>query len=255
MNKPIKVVLLDDEMPCTETLAMQISDLEIDVDILAKFNDPLKALDFIRSNQFDILFLDVEMPEMNGFTLLSMLPEIDFDVVFTTAYNQYAIKAFKYSALNYLLKPIDDDELCSCFKMWTNKQTKVLDPDQLKNLLALLDERDQQYDRIALPISDGYEFIDIRQIIRCQADNYYTHIHLLTGKEVMVCRSLKEVEHLLKSSGFLRIHQSHLINPVHILKYSRQDGGSITMADETRVSVSKSYRPQLLGHFDKIQKL
>lgn len=255
MTGPIQVVLLDDEHPCTETLAMQIADLKLNIEIVAKFNDPIQALDFIKHNRFDILFLDVEMPEMNGFKLLGQLDHFNFDVVFTTAYNQYAIKAFKYSALHYLLKPIDDDELRSCFSMWYEKKQKFLGAEQFRHFLNMMDRPKTNFSRIAIPVSDGYEFIDIDQIIRCQSDNYYTYFYMIGSKELLVCRTLKEVEALLKPSGFIRVHQSHLINPAHIKKYSRHDGGRITMSDYTSVSISKSYRLELTNHLDKLSKL
>lgn len=254
MNE-IKVVLIDDEIPCIETLVMQIEDLNLNVKIVAKFNDPDLAMSFLSTNSFDILLLDIEMPGISGFELLNQLPAFTFDVIFTTAYNQYAIKAFKYSALNYLLKPIDDDELRDCFHSWLQKKEKNLNSKQFNHLMELLEVRSSKPDKIALPNSDGYEFIDTSEIVRCQADNYYTHFLMSDGKDLMVCRTLKEVELLLRPFGFIRIHQSHLVNPSHIKKFSRQDGGTIITSDSTVLSVSKGYKPELMKIFDQVSKL
>lgn len=251
----IKVILVDDEFPCTETLAMQIIALGLDITILKKFNDPVEALTYISNNEFDILFLDIEMPEMSGFSLLSQISKFNFDVVFTTAYNQYAIEAFKYSALNYLLKPIDDDDLRDCFNMWLQKKDKTLNSEQFSYLISLIDKHNNLPKKIAIPISDGYEFVDTDMIIRCQADNYYTHFIMKETKDLLVCRTLKEVETLLKPFGFIRIHQSHLINLDHIKKFSRNDGGTITSSDEARLSVSKGYKNEVTNLLEKLNKL
>ncbi len=254
MNE-IKVVILDDELPCTETLAMQINALGLNIVILKKFNDPVEALAYISTHNFDLLFIDIEMPEMSGFSLLSQVNQFNFDVVFTTAYNQYAVEAFKYSALNYLLKPIDDEDLQQCFTMWMQKKDKMLNSQQFSFLINMIEQRSNLPKKIAIPISDGYEFIDTAMIIRCQADNYYTHFMLTNEKDLLVCRTLKEVEALLKPFGFIRIHQSHLINPSHIKKFSRQDGGTIITSDEVRLSVSKGYKSEVTYLLEKLNKL
>lgn len=254
MNE-IRVVLLDDELHCTETLALQINSLELNVLILNKFNDPVEALAYIVNHEFDILFLDIEMPEISGFGLLSQISHFNFDVVFTTAYNQYAIEAFKFSALNYLLKPIDDEELNNCFAMWKQKKNKMLNKEQFSYLINLIDQHQSIPKKIAIPISDGYEFINTDLIIRCQADNYYTHFKMADEKEILVCRTLKEVESLLKPFGFIRIHQSHLVNPSHIKKFSRQDGGTIITSDDVRLSVSKSHKNDVTSLLEKLNKL
>lgn len=254
MNE-IRVVIIDDELPCTETLAMQINSLELNVTILKKFNDPIEAKAYITNHDFDILFLDIEMPEISGFGLLSQINNFNFDVVFTTAYNQYAIESFKYSALNYLLKPIDDDDLHDCFTMWMQKKNKLLNKEQFSYLLSLINHENNLPKKIAIPISDGYEFINIEMIIRCQADNYYTHFLMTDGKDILVCRTLKEVEALLRPFGFIRIHQSHLINAGHIKKFSRQDGGFIITSDDSRLSVSKGYKNEVISLLEKLNKL
>ena len=251
----IKVVLLDDEIPCTETLAMQINGLDLNINIIQKFNDPVEALAYITNHDFDILFLDIEMPEISGFGLLNQINNFNFDVVFTTAYNQYAIEAFKFSALNYLLKPIDDDELHDCFTMWQRKNNKMLNKEQFSYLISLIDQHNSTPKKIAIPVSDGYEFINTEMIIRCQADNYYTHFLMTNEKDILVCRTLKEVEALLKPFGFIRIHQSHLINPTHIKKFSRQDGGTILTSDDVRLSVSKSHKNEVISLLEKLNKL
>ena len=251
----IKVILVDDEIHCTETLLMQLQALDTGITVDAVFNNPAEALSYVRRHPFDILFLDIEMPAMNGFELLNQVGDIDFDVVFTTAYNQYAIRAFQYSALNYLLKPVDDEELHTCIQNWVRKKEKQLNRAQFSFFTEMLQQKQHSTQKIALPVTDGFEFIEIREIVRCQADNYYCHFIMKDGKDQLVCRTLKEVEQLLKPLGFIRVHQSHLINPEHIRKFSRNDGGVITTADGAQIGISKSYKAMAANLLDHVHKL
>jgi two-component system LytT family response regulator len=250
----IKVVLLDDEVHCTESLDIILKTLNIEVEVLAKFNDPELALKFIKQNQFDILFLDIEMPRMNGFELLSSLSQINFDVVFTTAYNQYAIKAFKFSAINYLLKPIDETELIDCLEAWKAKTSKQMPNGQLEFLLQAIQNNNQQSSKLALPTNYGLEFINIKEIVRCQSDSNYTNVYLVNGEKHLICRTLKEVENILQHHNFLRIHQSHLINPNHMKKFIRNDGGYLLMEDGEKISVSKNNKEKIIEIFSQIQR-
>jgi two-component system LytT family response regulator len=250
----IKVVLLDDEVHCTESLDIILKTLNIEVEVLAKFNDPELALKFLKQNQFDILFLDIEMPRMNGFELLSTLNQIKFDVVFTTAYNQYAIKAFKFSAINYLLKPIDETELIDCLEAWKAKTSKQMPNGQLEFLLQAIQNNNQQSSKLALPTNYGLEFINIKEIVRCQSDSNYTNVYLVNGEKHLICRTLKEVENILQYHNFLRIHQSHLINPNHMKKFIRNDGGYLLMEDGEKISVSKNNKEKIIEIFSQIQR-
>lgn len=251
----INVILVDDEIHCTETLLMQLQALDSGITVDAVFNHPEEALAYIRKHPFDILFLDIEMPAMNGFELLNQVSNTDFDVVFTTAYDQYAIRAFQYSALNYLLKPVDDNELSTCIQNWIRKKEKQLNRAQFSFFQELLQQKQHSMPKIALPVTDGFEFIEIRDIIRCQADNYYCHFIMKDGKDQLVCRTLKEVEQLLKPLGFIRVHQSHLINPEYIRKFSRADGGVITTADGAQIGISKNYKAMAGNLLDQVYKL
>jgi len=250
----IKVVLLDDELHCTELLDIILKNLDIKVEVIAKFNNPEYAIEFIKLNKFDILFLDIEMPSMNGFEVLSTLPQINFDVIFTTAYNQYAVKAFKFSAINYLLKPIDETELANCLQQWETKTQKKLPRNQLAFLLEIIQNTHNNSNKLALPTAYGLEFIEVKEIIRCQADSNYTNVYLSNGDSYLICRTLKEVENILQHHHFLRIHQSHLINPKHMKKYLRNDGGYIVMDDGEKISVSKNNKDKIIEIFSQIER-
>lgn len=250
----IKVVLIDDELHCTESLEIILNSLKKPMKIIGKFNNAIDALAFIKTADFDILFLDIEMPNLNGFELLNQLNDFKFDVVFTTAYDQYAIKAFKFSALNYLLKPIDDQELLASINKWESKSQKNLPADQFNFFLDILENSQKRRSKIALPTTYGLEFIEIGEIIRCQSESNYTHFFLKNEETFLICRTLKEVESLLSANGFIRIHQSHLINPLYLKKFLRNDGGYVVMEDGEKISVSKNNKDKIIDIFNQIER-
>ncbi len=242
----MKVVLLDDELHCTEILSLILKQNCPEIEIVGVFNHPAEALLFLRSNTVDILFLDIEMPFMNGFKFLNQLQPVGLHVVFTTAYDAYAIKAFKYSAFDYLLKPIDETELVQTVRKLTNIKTNSQKNLQLENLLDIIRDKPQAPERIAFPTLEGLEFVAVKQILRCESSSNYTTIHFLDSAAMVVCRTLKEIEELLPSAFFLRVHNSHVINKLHVKKYIKGSGGIIKMSDESEVSVSRLRRDYVL---------
>ncbi len=251
----MNVILIDDEKLATELLAMKLQKLRMGINVVAQFNQPEAALETLRTTPFDLLFLDIEMPRLNGFDLLSQLDPIPFDVVFTTAYDQYAIRAFQYSALSYLLKPVQEDELRAVLGRWQQRTVRHLQQAQL----SLLREQYQTptataRSRIALPTNDGHEIVEIADIIRCMADASYTHIHLTNNRSLLICRTLKEVEQSLTASGFIRTHHSHLINPAYLTRIVRQEGGYLLMADGAQVPVTKLKRDWLLTQIGSVER-
>ena len=248
----IKTVLVDDELHCTASLAISLQELAQNISVINSFNKPAEAYLYLKQNpDFDLLFLDIEMPGINGFDLLKKLTNIPFDVVFVTAYNQYAINAFKYSAFDYLLKPIDEKDLQLCINRWQQKQQSGVEKKQLDFLESLL-TRDRQPDKLALPTHDGLEFVKIDEIIRCQSDSNYTYFHFTNSSELLICRTLKDVENALTPHGFIRIHQSHLVNPKYIKKLVKNDGGYLVMTDESHLRISKSKKQLIINIFNSI---
>lgn len=247
----IRAILIDDEKPATELLEMKLKRLNMGVQVVAKFNQPEAAVEFIRVSQFDVLFLDIEMPRLNGFDLLAQFDDYHFDVIFTTAYDQYAIRAFRVSALSYLLKPIEEVDLREALSRWQQKQIKQLQVPQFQALKTQL----QPQSRMALPTHEGHEIIEISQIVRCMADASYTHFYLQNGQKLLICRTLKEVEQALAPSGFERVHQSHLINPQYLKKIVKQEGGYLLMADGAQVPVTKQKRDWLVEQFRGLNKI
>src|SRR5690625_480960 len=244
----IKIVILDDEKHCTDILQSLILKMKRNYEITGVFNDPLKAMDFIEENEIDLLFLDIQMPKLNGFKLLDKIAPVDFDVIFTTAYDQYAIRAFEYSAFHYLLKPITEKSLVQVLLSWEQRRKKV-HTEQWSLLRKDVNQEVAEPTKIALPTGTGFEIIKVEEIVRCQSENNYTSFVFEDGNRTLVCRTLKDVEKILPDS-FFRIHQSHLINTKFIKSINRQAGGNILMIDGAKIPISrqkKNYIDDLLG--------
>lgn len=245
----IKTIIVDDEQHCIDTLHWQLEKYVDNLEILATFNSPKAALAFLNSNSVDLVFLDIEMPEMNGFELLNNVENVGFEVIFATAYDEFAIKAFNASAIDYLLKPINKDLLISSIEKVREKKKPSILPEQMDILYGALSSKSPRKERIAVPTQEGLHFVKIAEIMYCTSDSNYTNIHRIDGKTILVSRTLKEIEAMLVDLHFLRIHHSHLINLHKIERYIRGDGGYVVMDDKKSLSVSRSRKETLLGVF------
>jgi two-component system LytT family response regulator len=244
----IKAILIDDETHCRESLSIQLEKYCSEIQLLAQCNSGAEGLDAIAQHQPDVVFLDVEMPTMNGFEMLQQFSRIPFEVIFTTGYDAYAIKAIRFSAIDYLLKPIDKDELIKAVAKVSRKTDHNLN-QQLDILLEKLDNKHALLQKIALPTLDGFELVSLENIVHCEADSNYTHVVLKHAKKVLVSRTLKEIEELLDGHAFLRVHHSHLVNLNEIVRYIRGEGGYVVMSDNTSITVSRSRKDALLKVF------
>jgi two-component system LytT family response regulator len=223
----IKAILVDDEVHCLDTLSILLKEYCPEVQILERCRSAKFALDVIAKLKPSLVFLDIEMPAMNGFEMLEQFEEIPFAIIFTTSYDQYAIKAIRFSALDYLLKPIDPKELMTAVHK-VEIQKKLPAAEQFQMLLNQVHRKDAGFKKIAVPTSEGFELIPAEQILRCEADDNYTHIFLKNENKIVACRTLKEVEEQLHDfSYFVRIHHSYLININEVSKYVRGEGGYV----------------------------
>ena len=245
----IKSILVDDENHCLDTLSILLEENCPDVQVMDRFTSATAALKALNDLSPDLLFLDVEMPAMNGFELLEHLGEIPFCVIFVTSYDQYAIKAIKFSALDYLLKPIMAKELGAAVqKMRAQKRLPSI--EQLELLLHHVHNHGNDFTKMAVPTIEGFELLDSRDILRCEADDNYTHIYLKNKSKIIACRLLKEVEAQLQDfSSFIRVHHSHLVNLNEVTKYVRGEGGYVVMSDGSVVNVARSRKELLLKKF------
>lgn len=241
----IKALIVDDEKNCSEALQILLQENCPGVTVIGVAHSGMEALAMIEAHQPQLVFLDIEMPHMTGFQVLERLPRINFELIFTTSYDQYAIKAFKFSALDYLLKPIDREELERAVAKVTEKLAAVL-PQQLAILLQKINQPSLSAQRIALPTLQGLEMVPVSAIIRCAANSNYTEFYLTGKRKILVSRTLKEAEEMLEEYGFLRVHHSHLVNLNEAVRYAKGEGGYLVMSDGTTVDVSRSRKELLL---------
>lgn len=242
----IRAVIIDDEIHSLKTINWKLEKFCPGVEVLGSFNDPEKGLEFLSQNETDLLFLDVEMPKLNGFEVLSELGDINFEVIFITAYNEFALRAIKFNALDYLLKPVEKDELIKAVDKVNSKHPNWVSQDQLNNLLDNFEKGSLTDSRIALSTQESIEYVLPTDIIYCKSESNYTQIHLEDGRMKMISRTLKEFEDLLKDHKFSRPHHSYLVNILFITKYMRSDGGYLVMKDGTNVPLSRNRKDEFL---------
>lgn len=241
----ITAIIVDDEPYCCESLATLLEKYCKNIKVIDVCYSAETALKSIPENAPNVLFLDVEMPGMNGFELLEKLDEINFQLIFTTSYDQYAIKAIRFSALDYLLKPIDREELQKAIEKVLQKIKSTL-PQQLEILLNKLHKTSSPNQKIALPTMEGLQLIAVDSIIYCASDSNYTNIYLKKKEKIIVSRTLKDIEQMLDEYSFIRVHHSYLINLPEVEKYIKGEGGYLIMSDGSTVDVSRSRKEILM---------
>ena len=241
----IKTLLIDDENNAIKILQSYIYKYTTNLSIVGIATSKKEAIDLITSTkEFDLILLDVNLGDGTAFEMLEQIPVRDFQVIFTTAYDQYAIKAFKYSALDYLLKPIDPNEFMYAIERLSTTHSRLI-----KKQLALassIEGRKQSIDKIVVNSSNEIHFITINDIVRLESEKNYTDIYITNGKRITSSKTLKHYEELLPDHVFFRIHQKHLINTSFIKKYLKEDGGYILLADESKLAVSRRKKEGLI---------
>jgi len=247
----IRCVLIDDESNSLEMMEWLLKTYCPQVKIEAMCNAASKGIEAINKYKPDLVFLDIEMPHMNGFDMLEQFDKLFFDVVFCTAYDQFAIRAFKYSALNYLLKPVDPEDLKETIRRIEEKKTTP-SKEQIELLFQNIKQTVKPTaQRIALTTGDGMIFVPTSDILYCQAESNYTSVVLAGGKKIVVSKVLKEIDEALSGPDFFRVHNSYLININQISKFVRGDGGYVVMQDGATVSISRSRRQEFMELFEK----
>lgn len=251
-------IIVDDELNCVEVLEILINQNFEDIKIVEKFTSSKKALEFLQNNSVDLVFLDIQMPFLTGIDLLHKLNKYNFNVIFTTAFDQYAISAIKLSALDYLLKPIDEELLTNAINKFRKLKGEINIQNQLTTLL-------QQYNlpmnpnqgnsnigasnKIAIGFQDKILFYDPQEIVYCQSNDNYTTIVLQGGEKVIASKTMRYFEDILSPQGFIRPHQSYIINGKYIQQYNKKDGGFLIMSDGTSIPVSRNRKEEILLMF------
>lgn len=242
----IRSVIIDDEPHAAQVLQILLEKHCADVKVEAVCHAAKEAEKIVRAIDPQLVFLDIEMPHMNGFELLEKLAPVNFQVIFTTSYDQYAIKAIRFSAIDYLLKPVDAHELKAAVKRSINLLSTAPLPSQLDILLDKLRQPATLSNRIALPTMEGLQMVPVDNILYCTANSNYTLLILKDKQKLTVSRTLKEIEEMLEDHPFLRVHHSCLVNLNEIQKYIRGEGGTVLMSDAAELAVSRSRKDILI---------
>ncbi|MFI5172535.1 MAG: LytR/AlgR family response regulator transcription factor [Chitinophagales bacterium] len=244
----MKAVIIDDEINNSEVIITLLQRHCPHVEIVATANNGRSGYEMIELHKPDVVFLDIEMPGMDGFQMLEKFETVPFEVIFTTAYEQYAVRAIKFNALDYLLKPISPKELKESVAKAEERIKNKPSPDQMKVLLDHVHahKENKPINLLALPTSEGLEIIKTHELIRLEADSRYTNLFLTENRKLLITKNLGEFEEILQKNDFVRVHKSHLINLDHVKKYVRGEGGQLLMTDDKWVDVSRYKKDELL---------
>jgi two-component system LytT family response regulator len=246
MERKFRAILIDDEPFCTAGLEIDLKETCPNVDVIAMCNSAKEGMKQIKLLQPDVVFLDIEMPWMNGLELVEMLQPIDFEIIFITAYDEFAVKAFRLSAIDYLMKPVERSLLKEAVLRLEGKSSETnVQQQKVSQLFHNIKEPVSTNPKITVPNRDGIDLIPVHDIIYCKANSSYTEILLLDGTKKLVSRVLKDIGFQLDSFNFLRVHQSFLINMEHLKSYHRSDGGFVEMINGDHISVSRSRKQEL----------
>ena len=243
----IRTILIDDEEDSLTSLQYDINNYCPDVQIIACYSSPLAGLEAIKSQNPELVFLDIQMPEMNGFELLESLDTIDFQIIFVTAFDGFALRAFDFNAVDYLLKPVQREKLVRAVQKITKKNSGFLDTGDIKAILHNIGFQQQnRIKSIAIPTAQGYLMIHSDEISHLRAENNYTWVYCIDGKKHLVSRQIKKLEEHLPKPDFFRTHKSYVVNIRQTVRYVRGQGGYLVLKDGSEVPVSRNRKSGLM---------
>ncbi|MFM7300626.1 MAG: LytR/AlgR family response regulator transcription factor [Crocinitomicaceae bacterium] len=245
-----KILIIDDEKPTRELIKRMIESFGFDVEVFIDGENVKSGIDSIRRVQPDLVFLDIQMPDGNGFDVLKSVEQINFEVIFITAFQEYAIQAIKFSALDYILKPIDEVELRQSLSNVLNKLNEKSDENVFQALHHNIQPQNKR--KLVLKTQESNYLVDIDDIIRCESDKNYTFFYLKTGKKILVSRTLKDYDNLLSPFQFFRVQQSHLVNQNYVDRYDKQEGGSVIMKDGASIPLSPVKKDQFFKMLENL---
>jgi two-component system LytT family response regulator len=234
----IKALIIDDEVAARTSLEAMLKRYAPEITSLELIGNATDGYFKIKEQQPDLVFLDIQMPFLSGFDLLNKIENINFDIIFTTAYNQYAIQAIRFSALDYLLKPIDVEELKNAMQRFAQRRESASQTNQqYKNLVQNLSAKTTEEFKLAINGAQGMQFFSVNEIVRLEGDRNYTHFHLTNKRKLLSSKTLKEYEEILSDKGFIRCHKSHLVNRNFVKAVSQEN--FLLLTDESEVEVSR----------------
>lgn len=246
----IKAIIIDDIEQARITLKKDLQTYAKDVEIIGEANGVVEGAKLLKTTRPDLLFLDIQMQDGSGFDLLDILKDIPFKIIFITASDAHAIKAFRYAAIDYLMKPVDPDELVSALKKF--REQDVNESEKYKLLNESLKNSSKPHQRLALHTQDKIHIVNINDIIRCESNVNYTEFHFSNAKKLLVTKTLKDFDDLLSDQGFYRVHQSHLVNTKYIKEFVKSDGGYLMMTDGSSIPVSTRKRPEVMKMLEEL---
>jgi two-component system, LytTR family, response regulator len=248
----IRAIIIEDEPLSQETLTLLLQRHKADIEIIDTCSNPTDGIESIAKHEPDLIFLDIQMPKMNGFDMLKKISNINFEVIFTTAFDKYAIDAIRTCALDYLLKPVDDEDLTiaigKCKERMKEKNTK----QHFENLFNNLTNKNPLDKTLALSASDGISFVKMSDILRVEANGRYAKFYLLNKETILVSKTLGDFEDILSANQFFRIHDSAIINLNHVKKYTRGDGGTVLLSDNTELDVARRRKEEFIKLIPKL---
>lgn len=248
----IRAIIIEDEPLSQEMLTLLLQRHKADIEIMDTCSNPADGIDSIARHQPDLIFLDIQMPKMNGFDMLKKISNINFEVIFTTAFDQYAINAIRTSALDYLLKPVDDEDLTAAIEKCKERMMEKKTKHQFENLFNNLTNKNPLDKTIALSASDGISFVKMSDILRVEANGRYAKFYLLNKETILVSKTLGDFEEILSANQFYRIHDSSIINLNHVKKYIRGDGGTVLLSDNTELDVARRRKDEFVKLIPKL---
>ena len=245
MNSMIKVLIVEDEASSSESLKRILHEHAHDVQVVSETDSVVQAITLIHSLKPDVVFLDIHLTDGLGFDVISRCTYRDYRVIFLTAHDNYAVTAFRYNAIDYLLKPVDTLQVLEALEK--ARQNPIVSSHFDERFMALASgTQSSERKRIALPSFEGITMVNISDIVHCSSDGSYTSFFTLKGKKIVVSRAIKEYDELLSPFNFFRVHQSHLVNLAYVEQFLKEDGGTLIMADGSRIEVSRRRKDLLL---------
>ena len=248
----LKIVIIEDEKKARDSLRKMIEMYAGNVEQMAEAENVQSGTEAIRRHNPNLVFLDIHMPDGSGFDVLKQIDKVDFKIIFVTAYEEYAIKAFKFSALDYLLKPIDPDELIKALETAEHSIEKENAALKMEAFMTNINNMKNGVKKIVLKTAESIHLVQVDDIVRLESTGNYSRFHFTSKKPLLVSKTLKEFDEMLNPYGFMRVHQSHLINLDHILQYEKSDGGSVILSDNQPVPVSLRKKDVLLDFFQNM---
>jgi two-component system, LytTR family, response regulator len=243
----IRSIIVDDEKPAREVIKNYLAEFCPDVEVIATADSVVTARKAILLHHPDLVFLDIDMPDGNGFDLLRRLHRIDFRIIFVTAFSEYAVRAFRFFATDYLLKPVNIEELMEAVEKVRNDMDDRAGNSNIEELIKFTQHADPQHSAITIPDKKGFKVVGIHEIIHCEADGYCTHFYITGGKKITSSRNLKFYEEILEEKCFLRVHHSYLVNLKHVKDFAAE--GVIHLSEDHSVPLGNTYRKRFLDRF------